>query len=214
MTQIVDFILHIDVHLVNIVAQFGNWTYAILFLIIFIETAAVILPFLPGDSLLFAAAALSARDDNALNVWVFAVLFFVAAVTGDSINEQIGQRLGMAATKNRFFGKFINVEKIAEAQRFFDQYGAKTITLGRFMPIIRTFVPFVAGGSQMPFSKFVKYDILGSFLWVTICCSAGYFFGNYPLVKQHFSLVMIGIIVVSLLPMMITIIKNKLHPTT
>lgn len=210
MTQLIDFVLHIDAHLVNIVNQFGNWTYVILFAIIFVETGAVILPFLPGDSLLFAAAALAARTDNDLNIWVFAALFLVAAIAGDSLNEQIGKRVGMAATKSRFFGKFINTEKIEEAQVFFNKYGGKTITIGRFMPIIRTFVPFVAGGSQMSFGKFFRYDVIGSVLWVVLCCGAGYFFGNIAVVKEHFSLVVLGIVAVSLIPMVITAVKSQL----
>ncbi|MDT7017207.1 VTT domain-containing protein [Latilactobacillus curvatus] len=210
MTQLIDFVLHIDSHLVNIVNQFGNWTYVILFAIIFVETGAVILPFLPGDSLLFAAAALAARTDNDLNVWLFAALFLIASIAGDSLNEQIGQRVGLAATKNRFFGKFINTEKIEEAQVFFDKYGGKTIAIGRFMPIIRTFVPFVAGGSQMAFMKFFRYDVIGSILWVTLCCGAGYFFGNITVVREHFSLVVLGIIGVSLIPMVITAVKSQM----
>ncbi|AOO75996.1 cytochrome O ubiquinol oxidase [Latilactobacillus curvatus] len=210
MTQLIDFVLHIDSHLVNIVNQFGNWTYVILFAIIFVETGAVILPFLPGDSLLFAAAALAARTDNDLNVWLFAALFLIASIAGDSLNEQIGQRVGLAATKNRFFGKFINTEKIEEAQVFFDKYGGKTIAIGRFMPIIRTFVPFVAGGSQMAFMKFFRYDVIGSILWVTLCCGAGYFFGNIVVVREHFSLVVLGIIGVSLIPMVITAVKSQM----
>lgn len=210
MTQLIDFVLHIDSHLVNIVNQFGNWTYVILFAIIFVETGAVILPFLPGDSLLFAAAALAARTDNDLNVWLFAALFLIASIAGDSLNEQIGQRVGLAATKNRFFGKFINTEKIEEAQVFFDKYGGKTIAIGRFMPIIRTFVPFVAGGSQMAFMKFFRYDVIGSILWVTLCCGVGYFFGNIAVVREHFSLVVLGIIGVSLIPMVITAVKSQM----
>ncbi|MED9788146.1 MAG: VTT domain-containing protein, partial [Latilactobacillus curvatus] len=185
-------------------------TYVILFAIIFVETGAVILPFLPGDSLLFAAAALAARTDNDLNVWLFAALFLIASIAGDSLNEQIGQRVGLAATKNRFFGKFINTEKIEEAQVFFDKYGGKTIAIGRFMPIIRTFVPFVAGGSQMAFMKFFRYDVIGSILWVTLCCGAGYFFGNIAVVREHFSLVVLGIIGVSLIPMVITAVKSQM----
>ena len=209
MQTLIDFVLHIDEHLVTIVNNFGNYSYLILFAIIFIETGAVILPFLPGDSLLFAATALSAKPEYGLNVWAFIILFSLAALLGDSLNFFLGKHVGMALRRHPFFGKFISDEKMDEAQQFFEKHGNISITLARFMPIIRTFAPFVASGANMPYRSFIRYNIVGNFAWVAVCCGAGYFFGNIPFVKEHFSLVVIGIIVVSLIPAIISFIKSK-----
>lgn len=209
MQTLIDFVLHIDEHLVTIVNNFGNYSYLILFAIIFIETGAVILPFLPGDSLLFAATALSAKPEYGLNVWAFIILFSLAALLGDSLNFFLGKHVGMALRRHPFFGKFISDEKMVEAQQFFEKHGNISITLARFMPIIRTFAPFVAAGANMPYRSFIRYNIVGNFAWVAVCCGAGYFFGNIPFVKEHFSLVVIGIIVVSLIPAIISFIKSK-----
>lgn len=209
MQTLIDFVLHIDEHLVTIVNNFGNYSYLILFAIIFIETGAVILPFLPGDSLLFAATALSAKPEYGLNVWAFIILFSLAALLGDSLNFFLGKHVGMALRRHSFFGKFISDEKMDEAQQFFEKHGNISITLARFMPIIRTFAPFVAAGANMPYRSFIRYNIVGNFAWVAVCCGAGYFFGNIPFVKEHFSLVVIGIIVVSLIPAIISFIKSK-----
>lgn len=209
MQTLIDFVLHIDEHLVTIVNHFGNYSYLILFAIIFIETGAVILPFLPGDSLLFAATALSAKPEYGLNVWAFIILFSLAALLGDSLNFFLGKHVGMALRRHPFFGKFISDEKMDEAQHFFEKHGNISITLARFMPIIRTFAPFVAAGANMPYRSFIRYNIVGNFAWVAVCCGAGYFFGNIPFVKEHFSLVVIGIIVVSLIPAIISFIKSK-----
>ena len=209
MQTLIDFVLHIDEHLVTIVNNFGNYSYLILFAIIFIETGAVILPFLPGDSLLFAATALSAKPEYGLNVWAFIILFSLAALLGDSLNFFLGKHVGMALRRHPFFGKFISDEKMDEAQHFFEKHGNISITLARFMPIIRTFAPFVAAGANMPYRSFIRYNIVGNFAWVAVCCGAGYFFGNIPFVKEHFSLVVIGIIVVSLIPAIISFIKSK-----
>lgn len=209
MQTLIDFVLHIDEHLVTIVNNFGNYSYLILFAIIFIETGAVILPFLPGDSLLFAATALSAKPEYGLNVWAFIILFSLAALLGDSLNFFLGKHVGMALRRHPFFGKFISDEKMDEAQHFFEKHGNISITLARFMPIIRTFAPFVAAGANMPYRSFIRYNIVGNFAWVAVCCGVGYFFGNIPFVKEHFSLVVIGIIVVSLIPAIISFIKSK-----
>lgn len=209
MQTLIDFVLHIDEHLVTIVNNFGNYSYLILFVIIFIETGAVILPFLPGDSLLFAATALSAKPEYGLNVWAFIILFSLAALLGDSLNFFLGKHVGMALRRHPFFGRFISDEKMDEAQHFFEKHGNISITLARFMPIIRTFAPFVAAGANMPYRSFIRYNIVGNFAWVAVCCGAGYFFGNIPFVKEHFSLVVIGIIVVSLIPAIISFIKSK-----
>lgn len=209
MATLIDFILHVDEHLVNIVQMFGSSTYLILFAIIFVETGAIILPFLPGDSLLFAASALAANSVYHLNIWVFAVLFFIACMAGDSLNFFIAKKLGRAATKNAFFGKYINEAKLEEAEHLFDRMGDIVITLARFMPIIRTFIPFVAGSSTMSYKRFLPYSFLGAISWVTLCCGAGYWFGNYPFVKAHFSAIVLGIIVVSLIPILVTAIKSR-----
>lgn len=208
--SLIDFILHIDAHLVTIVNTFGNLTYLILFSIIFIETGAVILPFLPGDSLLFAATALSAKPEYGLHIWIFVGIFFLAALLGDSLNFFLGKHVGMALRRHPFFGRFISDEKMEEAEHFFEKHGDISIALARFMPIIRTFAPFVAAGANMPYKKFIKYNLIGNIAWVSICCSAGYFFGNIPFVKEHFSLVVIGIILVSLIPAIISFSKSKI----
>ncbi|WP_125705415.1 VTT domain-containing protein [Lacticaseibacillus daqingensis] len=209
MTQLIDFILHIDEHLVTIVNSFGNWTYLLLFLMVFIETGVVIFPFLPGDSLLFAACALAANEAYHLNVWLLFALFLAAAVLGDTVNYEIGKHLGLAAERSSLFGRLINHDKLASAEAFFNKHGGKTIAIARFMPLVRTFAPFVAGGSNMHYPKFIHYNLLGGFLWVTMCCVAGFFFGNVPFVKEHFSIVVLGIIAISLVPVLITALRSR-----
>lgn len=209
MQTLIDFILHIDSHLVGIVTNFGGWTYFILFGIIFIETGAVILPFLPGDSLLFAATALAAKPEYHLSIWLFIILFFLAAFLGDSLNFFIGSTVGKALRNHPFFSKLISEEKMTEAEQFFEKHGNISITLARFIPIIRTFAPFVAATSKMKYRIFLKYNLIGDIAWVLLCCSGGYFFGNIPLVKDHFSLVVIGIVAISLIPALISFIRPK-----
>lgn len=206
----IDFVLHIDTHLVTIVNTFGSWTYLIVFAIIFIETGAVIMPFLPGDSLLFAACALSANPIYNLHTGIFVVLFWVAAVAGDSLNFFIGHTIGKSITSHPFFGRFIKEENITKTEKFFEKHGGISITLARFMPIIRTFAPFVAGASGYKYSQFIRYNLVGATTWVALCCGGGHFFGNFPLVKEHFSMIVLGIILVSLLPAVITFIKSRL----
>lgn len=210
MNFLIDFILHIDTHLVNIVNSFGNLTYLIVFGVIFIETGAVIMPFLPGDSLLFAASALSASSEYHLNIWLFIILFWLASVTGDSLNYFIGHKVGRSVSQHHFFGKFIKEENMKKTEAFFEKHGGIAISLARFMPIIRTLSPFVSGGTGVKYSTFIKYNLLGATAWVLICCGAGYFFGNIPVVKEHFPLVIIGIIVVSLIPAIVGALKSKL----
>ncbi|KRL02730.1 VTT domain-containing protein [Liquorilactobacillus capillatus] len=200
MSFLIDFILHIDAHLVTIVNTFGDWTYLILFLVIFIETGAVIMPFLPGDSLLFAASALAANPEYHLNIWLFAFLFWLAPLLGDSLNFFIGHKIGSTINDNSFLGRFIKKEDLEKTEKFFEKHGGLAISLARFMPIIRTMSPFVAGGSGIHYRKFIRYNFLGATAWMILCCSAGYYFGNFPVVKKHFSLIIIGIIVVSLIP--------------
>ncbi|WP_125579694.1 VTT domain-containing protein [Lacticaseibacillus suibinensis] len=209
MTQLIDFILHIDTHLVTIVSSFGNWTYLILFLMVFIETGLVVFPFLPGDSLLFAACALAANEAYGLNIWVLFGVFFAAAVIGDTVNYEIGRHLGLVASNSSLFGRLINRDKLKSAENFFNRHGGKTIAIARFMPLVRTFAPFVAGGSNMHYPKFIHYNLIGGFLWVTLCCVAGFFFGNQPFVKEHFSVVVLGIIAISLIPVLITALRGR-----
>lgn len=210
MSFLIDFILHIDNHLISIVNTFGGWTYLILFLIIFIETGAVILPFLPGDSLLFAASALAANPSYHLNIWLLVLLFWSAPLLGDSLNFIIGKRTGSHIKPGSFLGKFIKESDLTKTRNFFEKHGAIAISLARFMPIIRTMAPFIAGGSGMPFKDFFKFNFLGATAWMALCCAGGFYFGNFPIVKEHFSLVIIGIIVVSLLPAVIGFLKKKL----
>lgn len=209
MAYLIDFVLHIDSHLVTIVNTFGNWTYLILFAIIFIETGAVIMPFLPGDSLLFAACAMAANPNYNLNIWFFVILFLLAPFLGDSLNFFIGHKVGKSLTKNSFFGRFIKEDHLKKTEAFFEKHGGMAISLARFMPIIRTMSPFVFGGSGGKYKTFLPYCLAGVVAWVTLCCGSGYFFGNFPVVKQHFSLIIIGIIVVSLIPALIGALKAK-----
>ncbi|WP_429970736.1 VTT domain-containing protein [Fructilactobacillus sp. Tb1] len=208
MSTLIDFVLHVDKHLITIVNTFGDWTYLFLFLIIFVETGAVILPFLPGDSLLFAAAALSANPKYGLSIWIFILLFLLASVLGDSLNFFIGKKVGMAITENRFLSKFIKQKDFDHARAFFDKYGAIAIFLARFMPIVRTFAPFVAASSDYSYSKFIKYNLAACISWVALCCGGGYFFGNIPFVQEHFSIVVISIVIISLLPAVIGVLKS------
>ncbi|MCT3400544.1 VTT domain-containing protein [Lentilactobacillus hilgardii] len=212
MSTLIDFILHIDDHLINIVNTFGNSTYLILFAIIFIETGIVIFPFLPGDSLLFAAAALAANATYGLNIELFVALFLIASTTGDSLNFYLGKKFGELIPRHKVLGKFIKEKDLDKARTFFNKYGAMAIFLGRFMPIIRTLMPFVSATSDFPYAKFIKYNISACIAWVAICCGAGYFFGNIPIVKENFSMVIIGIVIISLIPACIGFIKAKMTP--
>ncbi|MBW4801900.1 VTT domain-containing protein [Loigolactobacillus coryniformis] len=209
MSILIDFILHIDSHLVTIVNTFGNSTYFILFAIIFIETGAVILPFLPGDSLLFAASALAANPEYHLNIGLFIALFLIACVGGDSSNFWIGHNAERILSRYRWFRRFINEESLAKGQAFFDKHGAMSIILARFMPIIRTFVPFVAAGAGFSYRQFIRYNLITCVAWVALCCGAGYFFGNIPVVKAHFSAIILGIIVISLIPAVVGVLKSR-----
>ncbi|KRG12655.1 DedA family protein [Lederbergia galactosidilytica] len=204
---LVDFIINIDKHLLEIIQIFDLWSYAILFLIVFVETGIVIFPFLPGDSLLFASGAFAAKD--AFNIVVLILLFFAAAVLGDTVNYHIGKKAGTSISRNKFMNKVINQEKMEKAESFFNKHGGKTIVMARFMPFIRTFIPFIAGVSHMNYRAFIAYNIVGGALWVTLCTVAGYFFGNLPIVQENFSLFIILIIIISLLPAIFTYLKNK-----
>lgn len=203
---LIDFILHIDVHLNEIIQAYGSLTYFILFMIIFAETGFVVTPFLPGDSLLFAVGALSAL--GSIHLVGILILLYIAAILGDSVNYWIGNVFGKKIVDNKNI-KFINQESIDKTQEFYKKHGGKTIILARFVPIIRTFAPFVAGVGKMHYETFVFYNILGGIIWVSAFVLAGYFFGNIPAVQHNFTLVVFGIIAVSVLPMIYEYIKNR-----
>ncbi len=204
--SLVNVIMHIDKYLSLIVQQYGILTYGILFSIIFLETGLVVTPFLPGDSMLFAAGALAAM--GAMNIYTLIVIVYIAAVLGDTVNYHIGKKIGSKIFEKEEV-KFINKEYLKKAQKFYEKHGSMTIVLARFIPIIRTFAPFVAGIGKMNYSKFIPYNMLGGGLWVTLFLGGGYFFGNLSFIKDHFSYVLIAIIIISILPAVITVIKEK-----
>lgn len=206
---LIDFVLHIDKHLVEIVNEYQYWTYLILFLIIFVETGVVVMPFLPGDSLLFAAGMLAAQP-NDLNVWIMMALLLVAAITGDSLNYSIGKNFGMKITKFKLFGKqMVTDSQIAKTHSFYEKYGSKTIVIARFVPIVRTLAPFVGGIGRMNYGTFITYNVVGAILWVVGITLAGYFLGNIPLIRDNFSKVVLLIIVLSVLPIVYEVVKAK-----
>lgn len=205
----IDFILHIDNYIYSIANTVGLWTYLILFLVIFVETGVVILPFLPGDSLLFAAGALAANPKMHFSVLVFGILFFIAAFVGDTCNFFIGRTAGYRLVHHKFFSQFIKEDNIKDAELYFEKYGSTSIILGRYIPIIRTFVPFVAGLSQFPVSSFIKRSFIAALSWTVIAAGAGYLFGNIPFVKTHFSAIILAIVFVTLLPSAITVVKTS-----
>lgn len=207
--QFIDFFLHLDVHLREMIEAYGTWTYLILFLIIFAETGLVVMPILPGDSLLFAAGAFTGM--GLMNFGVLFGLLCVAAILGDTVNYWIGKYAGDWIL-NRSKRKFIQKKYLDRTHEFFERYGGKTIILARFVPIVRTFAPFVAGVGAMTYSKFVVYNIVGGILWVGICMGGGYLFGGLPIVKDNFSLVVLGIIFVSILPGVFEFIRAKRRP--
>ncbi|MEY3608305.1 MAG: hypothetical protein RLZZ447_1093 [Verrucomicrobiota bacterium] len=197
--KLVDFIVHIDRHLAEIIAAYGLWTYAVLWLIIFAETGLVVTPFLPGDSLLFAAGTFCAKPETGLNVHLMAVLLWVAAVLGDTVNYWLGSRLGPAVFK-REDSMFLRKKHLERAHAFFEKYGGRAIILARFVPIVRTFVPFVAGVGRMNYGRFIAYNVLGGFIWIYFFLYAGYWFGGLPFIQRNFKLVILAIIVISVLP--------------
>lgn len=203
---LVDFILHLDRHLVSLVAQYGVWTYAILFLIIFCETGLVITPFLPGDSLIFAVGALSAK--GVLSFSVVTVLMIVAAILGDTLNYWIGYRIGPRVFTSES-SRWLNRQHLDRTHQFYEKYGGKTIIIARFMPIIRTFAPFVAGIGRMSYGKFLLYNVVGGVLWIVLFMVAGYLFGNIPIVRRNFTLVIFGIIIVSVMPGVIEYLRVR-----
>lgn len=207
-TTLIDFILHIDKHLVNITQEYQAWTYLILFLIIFAETGLVVTPFLPGDSVLFAAGALMAKPETNLNIFIMMGLLIAAAIIGDFVNYEIGKHVGARVFKPG--SKIFKPAYLEKTQGFYQKYGLKTIIYARFVPIVRTFAPFVAGIVKMPYRQFGAFNIIGGVLWVTLFLSVGYFFGQIPFVKNNFSLVVLAIIGISLLPPIIEVLKGRL----
>ena len=205
LTQFIDIFLHLDVHLSEIISQYGAWTYGILFVIIFIETGLVIMPFLPGDSLIFAAGAIAAIGDSGINIFLMVGLLMLAAILGDTVNYWIGYSLGERA----YDSKWVKKEYIDKTHEFFEKHGGKTIFLARFVPIIRTFSPFVAGIGKMSYKYFFSYNVFGGLVWVPLFAFAGYFFGNIEFVKHNFSIVILAIIAISLVPVFIEALKAR-----
>ncbi len=217
MEFILDFFLNLDVHLAEFVQLYGMWVYALLFLIVFAETGLVVTPFLPGDSLLFTAGALAAMP-NMLNLWIVLPLLLIAAILGDAVNYAVGHFIGprvfQAEDERSFWQRLLNRKHLQQAHEFFERYGGKAVVLGRFVPIVRTFVPFVAGAGSMSYPQFAFYNVTGGILWVGLCCGAGYAFGNVPVVKANFELVVVGIVFISLLPIAWSVLISRLNRST
>ena len=211
MAELIDLFLHLDRHLAELVASYGVWVYAVLFAIIFAETGLVVTPILPGDSLLFACGALAAT--GVLNVWLIVALLVTAAILGDAVNYSVGNYVGprvfSAQDTTGFWHRALNRDHLRQAHEFFERHGGKAIVLGRFVPIVRTFVPFVAGAGTMTYASFAFYNVTGALIWVGICVGAGYAFGNVPVVQENFSLVALGIVVVSVLPVAYEVLQRR-----
>ena len=211
MAEIIDFILHVNDHLLEFSRAYGPWIYGLLFVIVFAETGCVVTPFLPGDSLLFAAGTLAGL--GALDPWLALAVLFTAAVSGDAVNYSIGRVIGPrifhASDQRGWFHKLLNRQHLERAHAFFEQYGGKAVVLGRFVPIVRTFVPFVAGAAQMTRATFVFYNFTGGAAWVVLCFGAGYLLGGIPFIQKNFSLVTIGIVFVSVLPMVVEYLRHR-----
>ena len=211
MAELLDLLLHVDRYLLELIANYGPWIYALLFAIVFAETGLVVTPFLPGDSLLFAVGALAAT--GALDVRLAGILLLTAAVLGDAVNYAIGRsagrRLIALSRSDPRWARWLNPAYVDRAHEFFERHGGKAIVMGRFAPIIRTFVPFVAGVAEMSYPAFAIFNVAGAVAWVGICVGAGYVFGNVPVVKENFSLVALGIVAVSLLPMLVEYVRYR-----
>jgi len=204
--SLIDFILHIDKHLVQITSQYQGWTYLILFAIIFAETGFVVTPFLPGDSLLFAAGALIAGGNSGLDIYLLALILIVAAFTGNTINYLLGNFLGPKVFKEN--NKILKLDYYLQTKAFFDKHGGKAVIFSRFMPIIRTIAPFVAGVGRMPMLRYSLYNIIGGVSWIVLFLFAGYMLGNVPFFKAHFSLIGIAIILISIIPPIVAAIRS------
>jgi membrane-associated protein len=210
LSSAIDFFLHLDRHLAEITARYGTWTYAILVAIVFCETGLVVTPFLPGDSLLFTAGAIAAL--GSLDPWLLNLLLFVAVICGDNVNYWIGRFIGPRAFTGHY--RFLRREHLERTHAFFERHGGRTVVLARFVPIVRTFTPFVAGVGAMSYPRFLAYSLAGGAFWVTAFLWAGYYFGNLPAVRENFSLVVLGIILISVLPILIGILKERRKPAT
>ncbi len=208
LTQLLDFIRHLDEHIQQLVNEYQTLTYFILALIIFCETGLVVTPFLPGDSLLFAAGAVAAGSTT-LNVWLLIPLLILAAILGDNVNYFFGRFLGKKIYANNYW--FLKREYIDRTQAFYEQYGGRTLVMARFVPIVRTFAPFVAGVGEMTYRRFIAYCIAGGILWVTSMTLAGYFFGQLDFVKNNFEIVVVGIIGISVLPMVVEVLRARMR---
>ena len=210
MTQLLDFFLHIDVHLEQLTLDYGSWTYAILFLVVFCETGLVFTPILPGDSLLFAAGLVASL--GSLNVWLLCGILLLAAVLGDTVNYHVGLFLGPKILSGKL-SRWLNPAHLKRTEDFYAKYGPMTIILARFVPIVRTFAPFVAGVGRMNYGKFLLYNVVGGALWVFSMTLAGFYLGKYPLVKENFEYVVLAIVFVSVLPMVIEFIRHRYFPS-
>ncbi|MCF0071959.1 DedA family protein [Dyadobacter sp. CY261] len=208
LTQFIDFFLHLDKHLFNIVEQYGTLTYVILFLIVFTETGLVIMPLLPGDSLLFAAGAIAANETTGLNVWLIIIILIIAALLGDNVNYFMGRTFG-GQIKKREKILFLKREYLEKTEAFYEKHGGSTVIMARFIPIVRTVAPFVAGAGSMNYSKYIVFCVVGALLWVPTLTLLGYFFGNMDIVKKNFELVIFGIIGISILPMIFSYLKSR-----
>lgn len=207
---LIDLFLHLDEHLGNIIETYDTWTYLLLFLVVFMETGLVVTPFLPGDSLLFAAGTFASPAlGSPLNIWVLIILLIFAAILGDTVNYWIGHYIGPRAFSGNI--RFLKKEYLDKTHAFFEKYGGKTIVIARFVPIVRTFAPFVAGVGAMSYGRFITYNVLGAILWVLLFALAGYFFGNLPFVKDNFSFVVIAIILISVMPAVYELLKERLQ---
>jgi len=209
-TFLIDLVLNLDEHLAEIISQYGLLTYAILFLVIFVETGLVVMPILPGDSLLFAAGTLAALDGSPLNVILLFVLLAAAAILGDTANYWIGHKIGPRAFSGNV--RFLKKEYLDRTHAFYEKHGGKTIFLARFMPIIRTFAPFVAGVGKMSYGYFFSYNVFGGLVWTALFIFGGYFFGNIPWVKDNFSVVIIAIVVISVMPAVVEALRSRRKP--
>ena len=208
--QLLDFILHIDVHLAEIVRNYQTWTYLILFLIIFAETGFVVTPFLPGDSLLFAMGALIAGGNTGLSVWLMCGILIVAAVLGNSVNYKLGSVLGAGVFKES--NKILKLKYYHQSHAFFEKHGGKAVVLSRFLPIFRTIAPFVAGIAKMPFGRFTFYNVVGGVAWIVSLLFAGYLLGQIPFIKENFEIVIIFIALVTFVPAVWAAVKSKMQP--
>jgi len=206
-STLIDFVLHIDKHLVEIVNNYQTWTYLILFLVIFAETGFVVTPFLPGDSLLFAAGAIIAKPESELNIFLMCLLLIIAAILGDMTNYHIGDYVGPKAFSGKY--KLLKKEYLEKTQAFYLKHGGKTIIYARFVPIVRTFAPFVAGVGTMSYTRFASYNVIGGVLWVASFLFIGYFFGGLPVIKDNFTYVIFAIIILSLVPPVIEIFRGR-----